>query len=188
MNNNDYKKKYIKYKNKYLNSKLNQKDKLSQSNNYIKAIAFFNNEDIKGCVQFEEVDNNQVLVKVNLQGFISNSIHGFHVHEYGDLSDGCNSMCAHFNPHNKEHGGREDIERHVGDLGNLEADDEGKVNIEFLDNFIKLRGDIENIIGRGLIIHEDKDDCGKGNYPDSKITGHSGKRIACSIIGYSSVY
>ena len=29
------------------------------------------------------------------------------------------------------------------------------------------------------------DDCGKGSNPDSLITGNAGKRIACSIIGYS---
>ena len=102
-------------------------------------------------------------------------------------------MCAHFNPFNKSHGGRDgngiDInERHVGDLGNLEANFEGKVNIKFMDHMIKLRGNTSNIIGRGLIIHADPDDCGRGNFPDSKTTGHAGKRIACAIIGYASVH
>ena len=32
--------------------------------------------------------------------------HGFHVHQAGDLSEKCKSMCAHFNPTNKKHGGR----------------------------------------------------------------------------------
>ena len=43
-----------------------------------------------------------------------------------------------------------------------------------------------NIIGRGLIIHADEDDCGQGGQPDSLITGHAGKRIACAVIGYAS--
>jgi Cu-Zn family superoxide dismutase len=50
---------------------------------------------------------------------------------------------------------------------------------------IKLRGSKANIIGRGLIIHADEDDCGLGDYHDSSTTGHSGKRIACAIIGYA---
>lgn len=178
---NYYKLKYIKYKNKYLNTK-------SETNpNVIKAIAFFNEEEIKGIVNFEEISDNKVKVKINLEGFVPNTTHGFHVHESGDLTSGCDSMCAHFNPFNVSHGGRDDSIRHVGDLGNLEADSDGKVIIEFTDNMIKLRGWGANIIGRGLIIHADEDDCGKGNFDDSKTTGHSGKRIGCAIIGYASI-
>ena len=49
---------------------------------------------------------------------------------------------------------------------------------------IKLKGKA-NIIGRGLIIHENEDDLGLGPYDASKINGNSGKRIACAIIGIS---
>ena len=49
----------------------------------------------------------------------------------------------------------------------------------------KLRGMKCNIVGRGLIIHENEDDCGLGNTPDSLTTGNAGKRIACAIIGYA---
>ena len=44
---------------------------------------------------------------------------------------------------------------------------------------------IDEILGRSIIIHEDEDDCGMGNFEDSKTTGHSGSRIACSLIGIS---
>jgi Cu-Zn family superoxide dismutase len=193
-----YQKKYFKYKSKYNNLKNNDNNENINiiggenniSNKPIKAIALFSNSEIKGTVRFEEIfDLNGdyfVLVNVDLEGFVPNTIHGFHVHESGDLTKGCASMCAHFNPFNKNHGGRDDEERHVGDLGNLEADSEGKVKLQFEDKIIKLRGDISNIIGRGLIVHEDPDDCGKGIFEDSKTTGHSGKRIACAIIGYAS--
>jgi Cu-Zn family superoxide dismutase len=53
-----------------------------------------------------------------------------------------------------------------------------------IDNVIKLRGKC-NIIGRGLIIHQDEDDCGKGDNEASLTTGNAGKRTACAIIGYS---
>ena len=38
---------------------------------------------------------------------------------------------------------------------------------------IKLRGTKCNIIGRGLIIHADEDDCGKGMNAESLITGNA---------------
>jgi Cu-Zn family superoxide dismutase len=94
-------------------------------------------------------------------------------------------MCAHFNPYGKSHGCPGAKERHVGDLGNLQTDQNGCAKYQILDDCIKLRGYKANIIGRGLIIHADPDDCGMGNAETSKTTGNSGKRIACSVIGYS---
>ena len=79
-------------------------------------------------------------------------------------------------------------ERHVGDLGNLQTDNKGCANYTFYDDVIKLHGTKCNIIGRGLIIHADEDDCGQGGQPDSLTTGHAGKRIACSVIGYASPF
>ena len=42
---------------------------------------------------------------------------------------------------------------------------------------------VDDILGRSVIIHEDEDDLGLGTFEDSKTTGHSGARIACSVIG-----
>jgi len=152
----------------------------------ITAIAVFNGPTIKGTVKFtEEKDSKMVQIDVNLSGLKKNFLHGFHVHESGDLTDKCESMCAHFNPFQKKHGCPGKKERHVGDLGNLKTDTKGNAQYTFYDNVIKLRGTKANILGRGLIIHSDTDDCGAGGYPDSLITGHAGKRIACAVIGYS---
>ena len=75
--------------------------------------------------------------------------------------------------------------RHVGDLGNITVNNKGYAKYSFYDNMIKLRGTKSNIIGRGLIIHEDEDDCGKGGNDESLKTGNSGKRIGCGVIGFS---
>lgn len=152
----------------------------------ISAIAVFDTKKIKGTVRFiEDNTDNSVNIDINISGLKKNGLHGFHVHECGDMSDQCESMCSHFNPFNKKHGGIDSKERHVGDLGNLKTNENGIANYKIKDNLIKLRGSKSNIIGRGLIIHADEDDCGKGNYPDSLTTGHSGKRIACAVIGYA---
>lgn len=152
----------------------------------IYAIAAFNNDHIKGHVKFtEDLAHNQIRIDLHIVGLRPNSLHGFHVHEAGDLTDKCTSMCAHFNPYNTNHGCPGVKDRHVGDLGNITANGKGEAKYAFYDNVIKLRGTKSNIIGRGLIIHEDEDDCGKGGNAESLKTGNSGKRIACAVIGYA---
>jgi Cu-Zn family superoxide dismutase len=154
----------------------------------ISAVAVFTGPKIKGTVHFVEDSNpnsNLVHIKINLEGLKKNALHGFHVHESGDLTDKCQSMCAHFNPYGKNHGCPGAKERHIGDLGNLQTNSFGKCNYVMIDDMIKLRGSKTNIIGRGLIIHADPDDCGLGGFSDSLTTGHAGKRIACAVIGYA---
>ena len=60
--------------------------------------------------------------------------HGFHIHEAGDLREGCKSLCTHYNPSGKLHGGLRDEESHAGDLGNLHSDPHGKCNFSFSTN------------------------------------------------------
>ena len=152
----------------------------------IQAIAFFDGKKIKGTVNFtEDLKKDVVIIDINLEGLKKNGLHGFHVHESGDLTGHCDSMCAHFNPFGKTHGCPGMANRHVGDLGNLKTDKDGCAHYRMVDNMIKLRGSKSNIIGRGLIIHADEDDCGKGGDEASLANGNAGKRIACSIIGYS---
>ena len=138
---------------------------------------------INGTVHFTEL-GEKVTILINLSGLKINGYHGFHVHTYGDLSDGCNSACSHFNPFNKTHGCPGMENRHVGDLGNIRSDMFGNANYITEDDVIKLSGEC-NIIGRMLIIHEDKDDCGQGNNEESLKTGNAGKRISCAVIGYA---
>ena len=155
--------------------------------NPIKAIATFNDKKVKGTVRFtEEPSKSRIRIDIDLVGLKTSGLHGFHVHEYGDMSDSCESMCAHFNPYNKTHGCPGMKDRHVGDLGNIKTNAKGEAKYTFYDDMISLHGTKTNIIGRGLIIHADEDDCGQGGQPDSLITGHAGKRIACAVIGYAS--
>jgi Cu-Zn family superoxide dismutase len=152
----------------------------------MQAIAVFQDKKISGTVRFIEDDKDNVRIEIDLVGLRKNAHHGFHVHECGDMSLGCESMCAHFNPYGKNHGCPGEKERHVGDLGNLKTDANGCAKYVMYDDQIKLRGTKCNIIGRGLIIHADRDDCGKGLHETSLTTGNSGKRIACAVIGIAS--
>jgi Cu-Zn family superoxide dismutase len=155
------------------------------TNKPIYAIAVFN-DNIKGYVKFsEDLTTDTVKIDLNITGLLPNSLHGFHVHEAGDLTDKCTSMCAHFNPYGNTHGCPGMSKRHVGDLGNIITNSKGHAKYTFYDNVIKLRGSKCSIIGRGLIIHEDEDDCGNGGNAESLKTGNAGKRIACAVIGYA---
>lgn len=152
----------------------------------MRAIAVFQGKKVKGTVVFTENEKDgNVMIDLDITGLKKNGIHGFHIHTYGDMSDGCESMCAHFNPFNKKHGGIDSKNRHLGDLGNIYANGNGDACYNFTDDHIKLRGIKSNIIGRGLIIHEDPDDLGTGDNEASLITGNAGKRIACAVIGYA---
>ena len=142
------------------------------------AVAVIDSGKIKGFVLFTQKDEN-VRIKIDLKGLSKNHSHGFHIHESGDLREGCKSCCAHYNPDGADHGGLDN--GHKGDLGNIKTDSDGNCNMSIkTDKF-----SINEILGRSIIIHEDEDDLGLGTHDDSKTTGHSGSRIACSVIGIS---
>ena len=153
-------------------------------NHPTEAVCVINQNGIVGTVLFKEkLKQKTVEIIVNLTG-VSEGLHGFHIHEFGDLREGCSSLCAHYNPFDKQLGGPLDKERHVGDLGNIIANKNGIVNNVMTDKIIKLRGKY-SIIGRSVVIHKDPDDLGLGGDAESLKTGNAGKRIACGVIGYS---
>ena len=79
--------------------------------------------------------------------------HGFHIHQFGDLTDGCTSAGAHFNPFNKEHGGPSDDDRHAGDLGNVIAGSDGVAIVDIVDREIPLDGPY-SVIGRSVVVSQ----------------------------------
>ncbi len=157
------------------------------------------NKKIKGHIEFEIVKKNKknmMKISINIEG-LKPGKHGFHIHEKGNLLEGCGSLCAHFNPDNTNHGDISDSKnnRHAGDLGNIIADKNGVCKQILYDKIIKLNGKY-NIIGRSVVIHENEDDLGLGGldengdiidkklHKESLKTGNAGKRIACGIIGW----
>ncbi|XP_046964545.1 superoxide dismutase [Cu-Zn] 4AP-like [Vanessa cardui] len=139
--------------------------------------------DVHGNVTFTQLDG-KVEVKGRIYGMPAGE-YGFHIHETGDITNGCVSAGAHFNPDKKDHGHPEDENRHVGDLGNVVFDNEQLSNIDFTDSVIALYGP-HNIIGRAVVLHAMADDFGRSDHPDSKKTGNAGGRVACGVIGILS--
>lgn len=100
-----------------------------------------------------------------------------HIHQYGDLSQGCDSTGGHYNPYNVDH------PNHPGDFGNFEAQG-GKIDATF-ESKATLFGGV-SVLGRAVVVHEKKDDLGQGGDPGSLLSGNAGRRLACCVIGISS--
>lgn len=129
--------------------------------------------NVKGKAVFTKVPEG-IQVVVDIDGLTPGE-HGFHVHECGICEGDGTSACAHFNPTKSKHGGPDSPERHVGDLGNILADENGHGHYERVDKLISLHGE-NSILGRSVIVHADHDDF------TSQPSGNSGARIGCGII------
>lgn len=131
--------------------------------------------EARGTVSFRQVGNG-IAIGADVSG-LEPGAHGFHIHEFGDCTaaDGT-SAGGHFNPGDMRHGAPADAERHVGDLGNLTADESGMASYERTDGVVAFEG-AESIIGRAVIVHAGQDDL------TSQPTGAAGARVACGVIG-----
>lgn len=128
---------------------------------------------VMGTVTFIKVEKG-TRVQAALSGVPAGK-HGFHVHEFGDASspDG-KAAGSHFDPKMaKKHGdpSKNDV-RHLGDLGNIEASDDGKATYDA--TYADLPIDV--IVGRGVVVHEKADDFGQP-------VGNAGGRLAVGVIG-----
>ena len=143
----------------------------------MKGIAIFQGR-LLGYVSFIQKEDG-VNIYGEVHGINTCGLHGFHIHTYGDLRLDCDKCQGHWNPTNKLHGGKNDIDSHAGDLGNIRVNNQGIANIRMQTDKFK----VKDIIGRSIIIHSGEDDLGTGNNKMSKITGNSGSRLDCAVIG-----
>ncbi|OIV99305.1 hypothetical protein TanjilG_17115 [Lupinus angustifolius] len=132
---------------------------------------------VEGVVTLTQEDDGPTTVNVRVSG-LTPGLHGFHLHEYGDTTNGCISTGPHFNPDKLTHGAPEDEVRHAGDLGNIVANADGVAEATIVDNQVPLTGP-NSVVGRALVVHELEDDLGKGGHELSLTTGNAGGRLAC---------
>jgi len=135
--------------------------------------------DLNGFVAFKSVKNG-VEVMVNVSGLPDYKPaqgsespigpHGFHIHEYGDCDIGnpnepFSFVGGHFNPTKQPHG------NHAGDFPVLFSNNGISKMIFFTNKF-----DLDDIIGKSVVIHQNPDDY------RTDPSGNSGKRLGCGII------
>ncbi|HVW20774.1 MAG TPA: superoxide dismutase family protein [Opitutaceae bacterium] len=138
---------------------------------------------VSGTVKFSQTAAG-VRVVADLSGLPPGK-HGFHIHEYGDISDAAGAMKTggHYDPAGTHHHQLVEGEsvdaaagHHAGDLGNVTADDSGQAHLELTLAGVSLTGPSNAIVGRAVIIHEKADD---GGQP----TGNAGGRLGQGVIG-----
>ncbi|KII86770.1 hypothetical protein PLICRDRAFT_700059 [Plicaturopsis crispa FD-325 SS-3] len=150
-----------------------------------KAVAVLRGPDsaVTGTVTFAQSSKDGlVTVSGDIKNLSPNAKRGFHIHQYGDLSNACLSTGSHYNPLSAPHGAPSNppSQRHAGDLGNVETDAQGSA--VFTISTPKGVGLLE-LIGRAVVIHAGTDDLGQGGNEESLKTGNAGARAACGVIG-----
>jgi len=149
-----------------------------QNVNAVAVIQPGNGYNARGNVLFEQ-DGAEVIIKVNISGLNSNSYHGFHIHEFGDIrSQDGKSAGGHYNPDDFPHALPPEKKRHAGSFGNLISDSNGNVDTTFTDDTFSISGQFNPVLGRSVVVHAKRDD---GGQP----TGNAGARIGFGVIGIS---
>lgn len=128
-----------------------------------------------GTVTFKQAADH-VKITAFVEGVTPGS-HGFHIHQVGDCSaEDFTSAGGHFNPSEVPHGAPSDLERHAGDLGNIEVAANGEGTLEIESDLLTVDAGPSSVVGRAVILHEDPDDM------VTQPTGAAGGRIACGVI------
>lgn len=129
------------------------------------------NPQLSGLVKFYRTSYGGILVEAEIFGLPvsdetgSGNFYAMHIHEFGDCSGSFDKTGMHFNPTKRPH------PEHAGDLLPL-LGNQGYGWLSFYDK----RFTIEDIIGRSVIIHENRDDF------TTQPAGDSGVKIGCGEI------
>lgn len=127
---------------------------------------------------FMKQKDDGVKVKLVAKGLKPGAVHGVHIHENGScIGPDYTSAGAHFDPEGTgTHGAPDSDDAHLGDLGNLTADSDGKAKKIIEVKGATLTEGSTNFVGRALILHVGEDDL------TSQPTGDSGARLICAEI------
>jgi Cu/Zn superoxide dismutase/predicted kinase/nicotinic acid mononucleotide adenylyltransferase len=158
-------------------SKVNE---LAEQNGTVKAIVTLEHTqgDVEGNIMLTQKPGKPTVITGQITG-LKPGKHGFHIHEFGDLSKGCESAGGHYNPSKVNHG---DLDKgHVGDLGNIEANEQGIASFTINASRVTLVGE-QSVVGRSIVVHSGEDDLGQGGDAESLKTGNAGSRLGCGVI------
>ncbi len=135
------------------------------------------NSKVTGVINIWETEDS-IKVTANVKGLNPSSEHGFHIHEKGDCSaKDAKSAGGHYSPEDSKHGGPDQMNHHLGDMGNLTSDSDGVATKTIVIKKLNIsKGNKFSVKGKAIIIHNDQDDM------TSQPSGNAGARIACGVI------
>ena len=141
---------------------------------------------VSGTVTFTQ-DGDQLQARLALTG-VTPGEHGFHVHAVGDCGRGDHdddgfaevggAALGHYDPlGTMDHGAPANPmgSKHAGDLGNVTADANGRVDVTLTTTAMSLDGE-RPIQGRAVVLHANRDDL------ETDPGGMSGDRVGCGVI------
>merc|ERR1711893_472174 len=100
--------------------------------------------DGKGIIFIREAFGNTKVYGV-MNG-LTDGLHGFHVHEFGGLGNGCKDAGGHYDPNMTE----DETGEYVGDLGSVKSGN-GKAFVGILKREIK----VSEVMNRAMVVHQD---------------------------------
>lgn len=133
---------------------------------------------LSGTARFTE-NNGQVKLALDISvPKMANKTVAVHIHEHGSCGDMGKEAHGHWNPTKANHGKWGSASFHVGDIGNVDLDGEGKGTLELETDLWSISGSdsTKNIINKAIIVHGGKDDF------TTQPTGNAGSRIGCGVI------
>ena len=131
---------------------------------------------VAGKVIFTQLSNGKTRAEVTITGATPGS-HGLHIHEKGDCSaPDAASAGGHFNAAGNPHAGPTDVQRHNGDLGNIEIGSDGKGSLTIETDMLTVDPGPNCVIGKAVIFHEKADDL------KTQPTGAAGARFGCGVV------
>lgn len=155
-------------------------DTTARENLYAEAVLGSSYEDtvVNGTAKFEQNDNGNVRFTLELTvPAKANQSVAVHLHEHGNCGDAGNHAGGHWNPTGVNHGKWGEDPFHIGDIGNVELDSEGKGKIELETDLWSIGGDEKkNILNKAVVVHGGTDDY------TSQPSGNAGTRIGCGTI------
>lgn len=127
------------------------------------------NPHLSGELCFYRSVGHGILVTAELFGLPDQEnqtgFYGMHIHEFGDCRDNFMKTGSHYNPHNTMH------PMHAGDMPPL-LSNHGYAWMAFFDHRLSIR----EILGRSVVIHQQRDDF------TTQPSGDSGEKIGCGVI------
>lgn len=134
---------------------------------------------VSGTASFKQINNGDVTLTLDITvPYKANKSVAVHMHAMGDCANHGGNAMGHWNPTNVNHGKWGSAAFHLGDIGNINLDANGKATYTLTTNLWNINGSdaTRNVVGKSIIIHSGVDDY------TTQPTGNAGPRIGCGAI------